>query len=267
LRTSAERSIVPSISMSVPRWLFLYLWIAPHVLLAVLATMMIHRKLVRRFPTFFAYTVYEIGQFAVLFAIDQLPRFTAEHYAVASLVGGSISIAFRFAVVYEIFSLVFQSYPALQEFGVIVFRWSTALLMIVAILLVAYTSGGELDRFKVAYLVVDRAVSIIQCGLLILLILLARFLSFPWTSFAFGITLGLGLFASLELAISSLQAQFGLFFAIEVLPSISMAVYHCCVVFWIVSLLLPERELSGVSSASGYELERWNDALERLLHR
>jgi len=253
--------------MNVPRWLFLYLWIAPHVLLVVLAVMMIHRKLVRMFPAFFAYTVYEIGQFVILFAIDQLPRFTVSHYVTASLVGGAISIAFRFAVVYEIFSLVFQSYPALQEFGVVIFRWSTAVLMIVAVVLVAYTSGSELDRVKVAYMVVDRAVSIVQCGLLILLILLARFLSFPWTSFAFGITLGLGLFASVELAISALQAQFGLFFAVEVLPSVTLAVYHCCVVFWVASLLLPERKLSRASSASGYELDRWNDALERLLHR
>lgn len=253
--------------MTVPRWLFLYLWIAPHVLLGVLAVMMIHRKLVRKFPAFFAYTVYEIGQFVILFAIDQLPRFTGEHYMTAFLVGGVISIALRFAVVYEIYRLVFQSYPALQEFGVIIFRWSTAVLMIVATIMVAYTSGTELDRLRVGYLVVDRAVSMVQCGLLILLILLARFLSFPWTSFAFGITLGLGLFASVELATSALLAQFGLYFASGVLPVVTMAVYHCCVVFWVVSLLLPEHKVSRVHSASGYEMDRWNDVLERFLHQ
>ncbi len=253
--------------MIVPRWLFNYLWVAPHALQAGLAVIMIYRKLVKTFPAFFTYTIFEIVQFLVLFTIAKSPLFTGAHYGIASLVGGAISIALRFAVVHEIFSTVFRSYPALQAFGSVSFRWATAVLMIIAVILVAYTSGNEMDRFTIAYIVVDRAVSIIQCGLLVLLLLLARFLRFPWTSFAFGISLGLGLFASVELAISALQAQYGLLVAWDILPAITMATYHGCVVFWIVSLLLPERKVGRVSATSGYELEHWNDALERLLHQ
>jgi len=253
--------------MTVPRWLFLYLWIAPHVLQVVLAAMMIHRKLVRKFPAFFVYTVYQVVQCAVLVTIGLAPAFTEEQYAMATLVDGAISIALRFAVVYEIFGHVFESYPALQQFGGMLFRWATAVLMVVAVVLVAYSSNSGLDRMHIAYLVVDRAVSIVQCGLLILLILLARFLSFPWTSFAYGITIGLGLFSSVELGISALQAQFGLYVAYEFLPSFTMAVYHCCVVFWVVSLLLPEQKSSRVNTGSGYELQHWNDALARFLHQ
>jgi len=57
--------------MTVPRWLFFYLWIAPHALQAVLAIVMIRRRLLRQFPAFFAYTVYEVVQFLVLFTMDQ----------------------------------------------------------------------------------------------------------------------------------------------------------------------------------------------------
>jgi hypothetical protein len=46
-----------------------------------------------------------------------------------------------------------------------------------------------------------------------------------------------------------------------------MGAYHCCVVFWIVALLLPQRTSSKTSSAPTQDLEHWNDALQRLLQQ
>jgi hypothetical protein len=253
--------------MTAPRLLFLYLWIAPHALQAVLAAMMIHRKLVRKFPVFFTYTVYEVVQFLVLFTIDHLDSASADQYTSVWLAGGAISIVLRFAVVHEIFSNVFQSYPALQEFGGVLFRWATVVLMLVAVMLVAYSSGSEVNRLTLSLTIIDRIVNIIQCGLLVLLILLTRFLSFPWTSYTFGIALGLGFFASVELGISALRAQYGVLAEHNLLTNISMATYHCCVLFWIATLLRPERERPRLSSAPNHNLEHWNNALQRLLHQ
>ena len=252
--------------MLVPRWLFLYLWIAPHALLAVLAIMMLRRKLVRQFPVFFTYTVFEVVQFVLLFTLARVTR-TGQPYFVVWVIGGAGSIGLRFALVQEIFRNVFQSYPALQQFGSVLFRWATAVLMIVAVALVAYSSGTELDRFTIALTIVDRAVLIVQCGLLVLLLLLAGFLSFPWTSYAFSIALGLGLYASLELAVSALRAHFGVETSLALFDAISMGAYHCCVLFWVVALLLPERVAKGMRPAPTNELEHWNTALQRLLHQ
>ena len=69
--------------MTAHRLLFLYLWIAPHVLQVALAVMMVRRKLAREFPAFFLYTVFEVLQFAVLFALCWLVlagRWSAEPY-------------------------------------------------------------------------------------------------------------------------------------------------------------------------------------------
>jgi hypothetical protein len=253
--------------MTAPRLLFLYLWIAPHALQAVLAAMMIRRKVIQRFPAFFIYTVYEIMQFLVLFTMDHLNSVSADQYTVAWLVGGAGSIALRFAVVHEIFRNVFQSYPALQEFGGVLFRWATVVLMLVAVTLVAYSTGSEVSRYTLSLTIVDRIVDIVQCGLLVLLILLARFLSFSWTSYTFGIALGLGFFASVELGISALRAQYGVLAAPNLFADLSMATYHCCVLFWIVNLMRPERERNRVPSAPAHDLEHWNSALQRLLHQ
>jgi hypothetical protein len=253
--------------MTMPRWLFLYLWIAPHALQAVLAIVMIRRKLFRQFPAFFTYTVYEVAQFLTLFTTDHLKSVSAEQWAMAALVGKTGSMILRFAVVHEIFNNVFQSYPALKAFGGVLFRWATVVLMIIAVTMVAYSSGTDLDRYTVCYTVVDRAVSVVQCGLLVLLVLLARFLSFPWTSYALGIALGLGFFASVDLGISALRAQYGLNVGYGIMDSISMATYHCCVLFWVVTLLRPERIMGRMGSPPHQELEHWNSVLQRLLQQ
>jgi len=245
--------------------LYMYLWIAPHALQVALAVMMVRRKLVQEFPAFFAYTVLEVLQFVVLFAMAKSDAVSAEAYKVAWLVGEGVSIAMRFAIVYEIFEHVFRSYPTLKELGAVVFRWATAVLMIVAVVLVGYSTGGEMYWASIAISVVDRAVSVIQCGLLVLLLLLSRFLSFTWRSYAFGIALGLGFFASVELGLSAIRTELGLQVAIDPLALMTMAAYHCCVLFWIVVLLLPQREVAPVTAVPEHNLEHWNSALQKLL--
>lgn len=252
--------------MTAHRLLYTYLWIAPHALQMALAVMMVRRKLVREFPAFFVYTVYEVLQFVVLFAMHGIDAVSAEAYTVAWLAGGAVSIALRFAIVYEIFDHVFSSYPTLKELGVVIFRWATAVLMIVAVVLVGYSTGGEIDRATIAISIVDRAVSVVQCGLLVLLLLLSRFLSFSWRSYAFGIALGLGFFASVELATSAIRTELGLGVGLDALAMITMATYHCCVLFWIVALLRPQHEIAPVTSVPEHNLEHWNSALQRLLN-
>lgn len=248
------------------RLLYLYLWIAPHALQAVLAVMMVRRKLVREFPAFFVYTVQEVLQFIVLFAMDKIDAVSGQAYTMAWFVGTAVSIVLRFAVVYEIFEHVFSNYPTLKELGTVILRWATVVLMIIAVVLVGYSTTGEIDWAKIAISIVDRAVSVVQCGLLVLLVLLARFLSFQWRSYAFGIALGLGFFASVELGLSAIRTELGLSVALDTLALATMASYHCCVLFWIVTLLLPQHEATPVTSIPDHNLEHWNTALQRLLH-
>jgi hypothetical protein len=247
--------------------LFNYLWIAPHVLQVALAVMMLRRNVAREFPAFFTYTVFEVFQFAVLYALNRMNSVTGQQYADVWFLGSALSIVLRFAIVNEIFTTVFRSYPSLQEFGRMVFQWATVVLMIMAVVLVAYASGNETDQAWAAVNVVDRTVSIVQCGLLVLLVLLSRFLSFSWRSYVFGIALGLGIFASAELGVSAVRAQVTGMAANDLLTLFTMGVYHCCVLFWIVTLLLPERRLSRVSALPAHNLDHWNDALSRLLHQ
>jgi hypothetical protein len=55
--------------------LYYYLWIAPHVLQMVLALLMVRKRLVREFPAFFAYIIFEILQFSTLACMASLHSF------------------------------------------------------------------------------------------------------------------------------------------------------------------------------------------------
>jgi hypothetical protein len=250
----------------VPRWVYMALWVVAIVLQTALAILMTHRKMGRRFPAFYAYTIYEAVLNAFLFAIDHMVSLVSDDaFANAYMVGAVGSAALRFAVACEIFIQVFRGYPRLKELGLVVFRWATAILMIVAVLIVAYSTGLEKDKFTIGFLIVDRAVNIMQCGLLVFLVLLASFLHFSWTNYIMGITLGFGIFSSVELCMSALRAQYGMFFAWRTFPVIARVSYIACIGLWIVTVLLPEHRSRKIEPEGVRNVERWNNALEKLL--
>lgn len=256
----------------VPRWVMMCSWVIAIVLQALLATMMIHRGLAKRFPAFFAYTVYEALLNGFLFTIDHIDSVTGAQYGNAYLVGAAGSAALRFAVVCEIFIQVFRSYPALKELGEVIFRWATAILMIVSVLIVANATGLEgtgleRDWYAVGLQVVDRAVNIIQCGLLVFLVLLASFLRFAWTSYIMGIALGFGVFSSVELCVSALRAQYGMYFAWKAVPVIESFTYLGCLSIWGIALLVPEFRSRRINPEPVKDLQHWNNELERLLRQ
>lgn len=256
----------------VPRWVVMCSWVIAIVLQGLLASLMLHRGLARRFPAFFAYTAYEVLLNAFLFTIDHMNSVTSAQYGSAYFAGAVGSAAFRFAVVWEIFKQVFQSYPPLKELGETIFKWATAILMIAAVLIVAKATGLEgtgleRDWYAFGFQVVDRAVNIIQCGLLVFLVLLASFLRFSWTSYIMGIALGFGVFSSVELFLSALKAQYGMYFAWKAVPVIESFTYLGCLGVWGIALLLPEFLSRHIDTEPVKDAQHWNNELERLLRQ
>jgi hypothetical protein len=249
--------------MALRHALYVYLWAAPHVLQIVLAVLMVRRSLAREFPVFFAYTLFEILQFLILFSLSYLNL--PGPYAVFFYATEIISAGLRFAVIYEIFNKVFGNYPSLKDLHSSFFRWATALLMISAVLIVAYTPTTQTDRTVVIMNVVDRTVSIMQCGLLLVLVALAYFFKFSWRSFIFGIALGLAIYDGLKLLDWAIADRFGTIGTNVFFTMFLMAAYHCCVLFWVVTLLLLQPQRVRVPAVSSSTLEQWNDNLESFL--
>jgi hypothetical protein len=247
--------------------LFYYLWVAPHVLQAIVLLLMLRRKLHKQFPMFLLYTAFELFQFIVLFTVGRSGSFSAEQYRSMFSLGSAISTGLRFAIIYEIFTHVFRSYPRLSGLGRVLSRWATVALLLFGVALAAATHGNGAYSSVVLLSVLDRTISILQCGLLMLLFLVSRHFALSWRNYAFGLALGFGVFASVELATSAIRSQIGSSRA-DFIDLVVMAAYHCCVLIWIFYLVAPERiTYRTPNKLPEDDLGVWNEELQRLLQQ
>lgn len=248
-------------------WLRYYLWIAPHALLVVVLVVMFRRKLQRQFPIFFTYIAFEIIQFLTLFIAEYSPSISRKQYYLLFLFGSAISTILRFGVLYEIFIHVFRNYPALNRSARVSFRWAVLLLFVAATAFSFSKSGDQIDRMLTVIFAFDRTFSIVQCGLLLSLFLFSRYFSISWKSHVFGIALGFGVFASVELATSAIRSQIGVS-GNQILDFITMATYHLCVLIWLFYMLAREQTPKyNPSDLPEHDLETWNQELHRLIKK
>ena len=91
-------------------FLWHYLWIAPHALQIIIVIVMMRRGLLREFPVFFTYTVFQIVEGGTLFILDHSAAVSGYQYWCAHSVGLAIDIVLRFAIIYEVFTSVFRNY-------------------------------------------------------------------------------------------------------------------------------------------------------------
>jgi hypothetical protein len=264
LRLTAKRDIVPAAAMYPHSFLWHYLWIAPHALQIIIAVVMIRRSLVREFPVFFAYTVFQILEEGTLFTLDHSAAVSPYQYWSVYWVGLSIDATLRFAIIFEVFASVFKSYPGLKRLGHILFRGGIVVLLFAAITVAAQAPDDGTFYILSRVHLLDLSVSVMQSGLWLLLIGFSFYFGLTWRSLAYGIAFGLGIFASVELATEAIRVWTGPV-AGYAFDLVSMATYHCCVVIWLVYVLAPEVASSTVKELPQSNLEQWNAALQRLL--
>jgi len=244
-----------------------YLWIAPHLLQIGIAGIMIRRKLIRSFPWFFAYTCFEVFEFGLLFAHDRLHIGWISYLGLYS-VTEVVSTILRFGLILEILRELTSNYAVLARVLKPFFRWVTVGLLIAALALAVYAGGDHSNRSWFVMNMLDRTALILQTGLLVGLFLFSRYLTLSWRNQVFGIALGLGVYAIVDLIAAAISSQSGFLHA-DLLDYVSMATYHCSVLIWMFYLLAPERSRSRDMQdlPTHHEVEAWNQELERLLHQ
>ena len=245
-------------------FLWHYLWIAPHVLQIGIAVAMVRKGWVRQFPVFFAYTLFQPVEEGTLFLLDHSAVVSAAQYWYAYWAGLAIDVTLRFAIIREIFSSLFQMYPGIKRLGWIVFRGAAAVLLLTAILVVVRAPQDGTFQILSRVHLLDLGVSVVQSGLLLVLVGFSAYVRLSWRSFAHGIALGLGIFASVDLAKETMRIWTGPV-AGYAFDSVTMATYHCCVLIWLVSVLAPEVAHRTVKELPEHNLEQWNAELQRLL--
>jgi len=235
--------------------------IVPAVLQGSILLVMIRRRLFREFPLFFTYTAFEVVYFASRFPLYLEAEYNKFFYI--SWIGKNVEMALGFAVIYEIFSHVFRPYPALAQLGNILFRWGVVILLFVVTIATASVPGNGIVQ---ALLLLERGLSIIQCGLLLLLFLFSSYFGLTWRHYVFGIGLGFGFFGTVLLVTAALHAQLGPVFD-NPANLIEPLAYNCSVFIWISYLLRPEPVQRSIDFKPDDGLQEWNHELLRLLNQ
>jgi hypothetical protein len=249
-------------------WPTLLVWISPHVLLGLLAIILCKRRLYRDFPCFFAFVLYEIAEFILLFALRSVPSVTEEKYMYAYYATLMLSIILCFGVIDEVSRDLFCESQFLKAAARRSLQCVTGLLLVVGVLLAVYAPGDNSVRWIAGVSIVNRGAAMVQCGLLLCLLLFSRFLGLSWRRPAFGITLGLGILTSVDLAIRAVRTEFSSGIWVPYLDLLATSSYLVCVSIWIGYLLVPEPKPASLAVVpDDDEVETWNREFQQLLRR
>ncbi len=254
-----------------PAWhkaLELLLYASSHVLLGVLAIIVWKRRLYREFPCFFAYMLYEVVTFVPLFALISVPGAGKEYanaYAYAYYPSQLLSVVLRFGVIDEVSRALFRESRVLRVSVRRSLQCVTVLLVVMGVVLAVYAPGDNNVKWVAGATVVGRGAAMVQCGLLLSLLLVSRFMGLSWRRHAFGITLGLGALTSVELAVSAVRAEFSSNVWLSYLNLVRTGTYLVCVSIWMGYMLAPELEPAPLAVVPDEEVETWNRELQHWL--
>jgi hypothetical protein len=149
----------------------------------------------------------------------------------------------------EILRSLFKEYGGIQSLGITIFRWSCGLLLLLAV--IGALSSGETsgDRIVATVFSFDRSMRLMQVGLFLLLMLLCRVLKNCWRQPVFGIALGFGVFASVELILLSVVMRFGNSHAATI-SLLKSAAYNAVTLVWIGYLKQQQQLVPRVEAAA-----------------
>jgi hypothetical protein len=232
------------------------LWLsAPTMQLGVLVAMY-RRGLHREYPYFFNYTILQVANEPILFLLN---RHSYPFYYFGYWVSIALSALAGFAVLQEIFKSAFRPYEALRDLSVILFRWSALVILLVAGMWAITSNSDQGDAVRTTIFLVSRSVKLMQCGLVFFLILFSEYLGLSRRRLLFGIALGFGLFASVQMLVATALSH-QTFVHVSILRWINTAAYDLAVVIWLgYSVLSPSRSTVAPATVRSQE---WNSALE-----
>src|SRR6266496_1654323 len=239
--------------------LYYTLWIAHPVLEAGIATLMLRRGLHRSFKFFFGYILIQLVTFAVLFPANW-HSYSAMFYLYWAC--DALSVAFGFAVIHEVFVDVFRAFHTLRDLGTVLFKWAGLVMLLVAGVVSVSTNSSQVAPWMQAIITSQRCVRIIQVGMVMFLLFFAHYVGVSRKQHSFGIALGFGSFAMIELILIS--SWVGNHLNGPWMSIVNMLAYNGSMVLWLgyMAVRRPSRDLSR----SLLQPQRWEQSLSDIHH-
>jgi hypothetical protein len=238
---------------------FLYLWCAQPILQSVAAVILWRRKLHKQFPVFFLFLLAQVANFAVIFPLWRTGNYGL--YFWPFWLGEAVNAVLGFKVIHEIFLDVFRPYHTLKDLGTLLFKWAGVVMLLVSVV-VAFSNSFDQSPLVHAVTTLQRSVRIVQLGLILFMLLFSSFLGVSRKQVSFGISLGFGLFAGVELMLMALNS--GGFVRVGNLNLINMVTYVLAILVWLGYSL--SRKAVRVGAVNHLQTQRWEQGLADLQH-
>ena len=224
----------------------------------------------KRFPAMMAYLCLRAGSSVIQAIILNLQRFTqisdTSQYDVYFYTYWSfytLSAIAIFFVIREIFCHVTEPVPGIRRFGLMAFNWVALISGIISVSSSLPLKGLGAGLMSIGFQVM-RCVSILELCLLAFLALFIHKLGRSFRSMAFGIALGFGLQAAMELILSVVATRStGLDVNVNVVLQVVITVV---LGGWLTYFLLPEpvAEREVITLPVSSSLIRWNEIASAL---
>jgi len=239
-------------------------WVAALVLQAILAGVLLAKKMWRKFPLFLSYAVTNLGLGLTAYVVFRSRSPFA--YFITYWVKEGLGLLLGLAVVYEIFVHLFRPYPGLRKLATLVFQGVVVCLLILGCIVAYAQPVGERTPIVASVYIVEEATRILEVGLLLTLFLFASVFGLHWRQYAFGIALGLGIFVTVELVAVAMRFQFGIT-ANPIFGIVRTVSFNLSLVIWMSYLLAPELATSPAEMPKRAQLEQWNNAIMELIYQ
>ena len=250
----------------------------PFLAVAVLAIFLFAKdqstggRIYKQFPALTTYLALRAGTAVVLDVLLQVPHLfhvsagaTYVWYFYICWTSYIICAIAIFFVIQEMFRHVMEPLPGLRRLGLLAFRWVGVISVIVAIS--SSVSPVHLSTMLLPAIAgqLMRCVSLLELCLLAFIALSVQTLGLSARSRVFGVSLGLGVLATMELAGSTFLAQAGTSLA-SIVNEIYQVITILAWVTWGAYFVLPEPQRRAVTIPVSSPLLRWNEIAVALGH-
>jgi hypothetical protein len=242
--------------------LYYGLWFAHPVFQLSLAALMLHRGQHRKFKYFFGYIITQLISFSAVFASFWYHRGDAAFLYIYWFCEAG-SAAFGFGVIYEVFVDVFRSFHTLRDLGTVLFKWAGLVMLLVAGVVSISTNSNPMPPWMQAIVTTQRCVRIIQVGMILFLLFFARYLGVSRRQQSFGIALGFGGFAVINLTL--LASWVGNHLANPWMSIVNMTAYNGSLILWFSYLVVKNPARDAASTL--LQTQRWEHSLSDIQHQ
>lgn len=241
------------------KFLHYFVWLGGALFLSILIATMLRKRQHQSFPWFFQYAIYQAAVICVHFVVYHFGSYPS--YFFVYWTTAAVGTIFAFCVLHEIFRAAFKPYPALQQLGLLLFRWGVIVVVIFASAMGLSSTNSTAGAITDAILTIERSVALMQCGMVLLLFSFSRHLGLNMRHQVMGIATGFGTVAAINLILVSLRSG-GWMLNDSVFSLVNTSTYLATVGAWIGYMLAPEpvRRPVLVEPVSA----RWDSALAGL---